>query len=184
MEREGAGTSISQAPCWPPRSVTLLFTECAVPREAALSSAGPGRRSHGERVLGECLPLKTAVGSPETHAHRAPRHQEGVPGSGHGRLLGSRWRQALPLFSLFRRQTTPGIIIPASQTRSSPDNLAAGSELRSPDSKAAPTRPPAAEPPTAFHRGGGGGQMPPSEQPAQLPTDDFLMLPVTWIFIT
>lgn len=32
--------------------------------------------------------------------------------------------------------------------------------------------------------GAGGGQMPPSEQPAQLPTDDFLMLPVTWIFIT
>lgn len=30
---------------------------------------------------------------------------------------------------------------------------------------------------------GGGGRGPPSEQPAQLPTGNFLMFPVTWIFI-
>lgn len=182
MEREGAGTSISQAPCWPPRSVTLLFTEYAVPREAALSSAGPGRRSHGERVLGECLPLKTAVGSPETHAHRAPITRRGRRGADAGVCWGHRGGRRFPcslslaarqlrvsLFPLLRREaaltTWPQAVSCGAQTPKQPR-----------------LDPPAAEPPTAFHRGG-GVQMPPSEQPAQLPTDDFLMLPVTWIFI-
>lgn len=180
MEREGAGTSISQAPCWPPRSVTLLFTEYAVPREAALSLAGPGRRSHGERVLGECLPLKTAVGSPETHAHRAPRHQEGAPGSGRGRLLGSR-RQALPLFSFAARQLRVSLFLLLRREAALttwPQAVSCGAQTpKQPRLDPQPQSPPR---PSI----GAGVQMPPSEQPAQLPTDDFLMLPVTWIFIT
>lgn len=166
MEREGAGTSISQAPCWPPRSVTLLFTEYAVPREAALSSAGPGRRSHGERVLGECLPLKTAVGSPETHAHRAPVTRRGRRGADAGVCWGHRGGRRFPCSLSFAARQLRVSLFPL--LRSSPDNLAAGSELRSPDSKAAPTRPPAAEPPTAFHRGG-GGRCPPLNNPPSCP---------------
>lgn len=84
--------SISKAPCWQPRSLTLLLTEHPVPREAVLSSAGSGRRSKAVRVLGEFSPgrlltislrLRFIPSTPEPSITG-----RGAPGRGNGRLLG------------------------------------------------------------------------------------------------